>query len=89
MRGTTVIYQEDITHPTAGSAHYDQVSHKQVTRLVVSGTSSSTQTFYTNYTYDAMNQLTAIASFNGTSPSVRRFFVWPSTFCVLRFGIEF
>jgi hypothetical protein len=65
-RGTTILYEEDNTYPSAGSAHYDQIIHKQITRMVINGSGFSTEHFYTTYSYDTANQLTFTQSYNGT-----------------------
>jgi RHS repeat-associated protein len=76
MRGATVIYQEDLTYPSAGSAHYDQVSRKQVTSLGTSGT--LTAHYYVTYSYDALNQLTGTTTYNGVYGSTESHFTMAS-----------
>ena len=51
MRGAKVIYEEDLTNPSPGSAHYDQVSRKQVTNRIEVGSASTTQHYYMAYGY--------------------------------------
>jgi RHS repeat-associated protein len=65
MRGGTTIYEEDLTYPAAGSAHYDQISRKQVTSLILNGTTSSTVYYYVSYDYDSLNQLTSMVTTSG------------------------
>ncbi len=60
-RGSTIIEQEDYTYPASG-AHMDQISRKQVTRLL---DTAGTETFYITYAYDGQNQLTAMSTYSG------------------------
>lgn len=61
MRGATLIEREDYTYPASGS-HLNQLSRKQVARLLDNG---STEHFYITYSYDALNQLTGVTTYNG------------------------
>jgi hypothetical protein len=65
MRGSTNVYEEDLYYPAAGTAHYDQVSRKQITKRLESGGTATTQHFYTCYSYDSLNQLTDMTTYSG------------------------
>ena len=52
-------------YPDPGQAHYDDVTRKQITRVVTSGTASSTVYSYVLYTYDSLNELTAMTTYDG------------------------
>ena len=68
MQGSTIIEQDDYAYPTPGTLtlHADQVSYKQVTRLLANATGSTSDAYFQVYTYDDLNQLTHVATYAGT-----------------------